>query len=98
MLGGALRIPKKISWCHMLHKSRGRTHCNVVDGDVVSARVVPIKDNVATCCSRTHHMGDCQISLKLFDVLHEDVDIGNHILNECMLVGAHLVSGKEEGL
>ena len=98
MLGGALRIPTKISWRHMLHKSRGRTHCNVVDGNVIGAQVVLIKDNVATRRSHTHHMGDCQISLKLFDVLHEDVDIGNHILNECMLVGAHLVSGKEEGL
>ena len=98
MPGEALRIPKKISWCHMLHKSRGRTHCNAVDGDVVSVRVVQIKDNAAMRCSRTHHAGDCRISLKLFDVLREDVDIGNHVLNERMLVGAHLVSGKEEGL
>ena len=98
MPGGALRIPKKISWHHTLHKSRGRTHCNAVDGDVIGARVVPIKDNAATCRSCMHHAGDCWISLKLFDVLCEDVDIGNHVLNERMLVGAHLVSGEEEGL
>ena len=88
---------KKVSH-HTLRKSGGRTHCDAVDSNVIGAQIVLIKDDLTTCCSRTHHVRDCWVSLEFFNVLCEDVNVGDHILNECMLVGAHLVSCEEEGL
>ena len=88
---------KKVSH-HTLCKSGGCTHCDVVDGNITSVQIVPIKDDLTMCRSCIHHVEDCWVSLEFFNVLYKDVDVGDHVLNECMLVGAHLVSCKEEGL
>ena len=74
------------------------THGNAVDSDVISARVISIKDDAPTRCGRADDRRDRQVSLELLDKLSENVDVRDHILNERTAVRAHLVCGEEEGL